>query len=48
MTPKWDLIGLGGDLGDFWFVVSFGFWGFCHSPQSRYWPKSINREKYFF
>ena len=21
MTPKWDLIGLGGDLGDFWFVV---------------------------
>ena len=21
MTPKWDLIGLGGDLGDFSFVV---------------------------
>jgi hypothetical protein len=23
MTPKWDLIGLGGDLGDFWIVVSW-------------------------
>ena len=25
MTPKWDLIGLGGDLGDFWIVVKSSF-----------------------
>ena len=30
MTPKWDLIGLGGDLGDFWSAVQL--WG---GPQSK-------------
>ena len=30
MTPKWDLIGLGGDLGDFWSAV----WVFSLFPDS--------------